>query len=208
MPLLLVASKDTLEAGIDFAGEGNLVFSGEGDDLIDASTVNSGNRLYGGSDNDELLAGNNDRLFAGVGDDILDASVGTGDNRLYGGAGNDDFFLGSNDRAIGGQGDDRFLTPEGGNNIITGGAGADQFWIANAQLPAEASEITDFTVDEDVIGIGGINSVAEFADLTITQDGADALISAGDSELARLLSINADDLAADNFAIQATAEVA
>lgn len=184
-----------------------LSFAGAGNDLVDSSIGSGGNRLYGGAGNDEIFAGTGDRAFGGSGDDILDSTEGNGGNRLYGGDGDDLFVLGSDDRAIGGEGSDRFFTPEGGNNLITGGAGADQFWIANAQLPAAASEITDFTAGEDVLGIGGIDSIAEFADLTITQDGADALISAGDSELARLLGISADDVTADQFAIQATAEV-
>ena len=195
---------DTRDSAVDadFDGAADLSFTGAGSDVIDTSSSIFGqNRVYAGSDNDELLASSNDRLFAGAGNDVLDSTDGNGGNRLYGGAGNDDFFLGSDDRAIGGEGSDRFFTPEGGNNLITGGAGDDQFWIANAQLPAAASEITDFTAGEDVLGIGGIDSVAEFADLTITQDGADALISAGDSELARLLGINADDLTAAQFAI-------
>ena len=201
---------DTLEGGLnlDFEGVGNPVFAGEGSDVLDTSTAEGSNRLYAGSDSDELFAGTGDRLFGGAGNDILDSSIGGGDNRLYGGDSDDDFFLGSNDRAIGGDGDDRFFTPEGGDNVITGGAGADQFWIANAAIPASANTITDFTSEDDVLGIGGIDSVAEFADLSITQDGADAIVSVGDNDVARLLGINADELTADQFAIQATTEVA
>ncbi|PNW40574.1 UNVERIFIED_CONTAM: hemolysin-type calcium-binding protein [Euhalothece sp. KZN 001] len=203
---------DTLEAGVDFDGEGNLVFSGEGNDSIETSTGNGGNRLYGGSNNDELVAGSNDRAFGGAGDDIIESSLGR-ENRLYGGAGNDTVIAGYEDRIMGGDGDDRLFLSEGqveggGKNLVTGGAGADQFWIANAQIAANANEITDFIFGEDVLGIGGIDSVAEFADLSLTQDGADAIVSVGDNDVARLLGVNADELTADNFAIQATTEVA
>ncbi|PNW65558.1 UNVERIFIED_CONTAM: metallophosphoesterase [Euhalothece sp. KZN 001] len=203
---------DTLEAGINFDGEGNLVFSGEGNDSIEASTGNGGNRLYGGSNNDELVVGSNDRAFGGAGNDIIESSLGR-ENRLYGGAGNDTVIAGYEDRIMGGDGNDRLFLSEGqveggGKNLVTGGAGADQFWIANAQIAANANEITDFIFGEDVLGIGGIDSVAEFADLSLTQDGADAIVSVGDNDVARLLGVNADELTADNFAIQATTEVA
>ena len=184
-----------------------LVFSGAGDDILEASVGDGENRLYSGSDVDELFAGNNDRLFGGAGNDILDASVGSGENRLYGGLGDDTLFGGTNDRLIGGEGDDRFFIPEGGDNVITGGAGADEFWLANAQFPDSASLITDFTLDEDVLGVGGIDTVNEFSDLTLLQDGADTVIRAGNEELARLLGINEGDLNADQFVIQGSPEV-
>jgi myo-inositol-hexaphosphate 3-phosphohydrolase/Ca2+-binding RTX toxin-like protein len=203
---------DTLEAGINFDGEEDLVFSGAGEDTVEASTGNGGNRLYGGSNNDELIVGRSDRAFGGAGDDTIEASLG-GENRLYGGSGNDTVVAGFEDRVSGGDGDDRLFLSEGeieggGSNIVTGGAGADQFWIANAQLPANPSDITDFIFGEDVLGIGGIDTVAEFADLSITQDGDDAIVSVGDNDLARLLGINANELTADQFAIQPSAEVA
>ena len=183
-----------------------LTFAGSGDDVVDASVGGGGNRLYGGSDADELVVDRNDRAFGGAGNDLLEASEGNGDNRLYGGADNDTLLTGSNDRAIGGDGDDRFFTPEGGNNVFTGGNGADQFWIANAQFPTSTNEITDFTPDEDVLGIGGIDSISEFADLTLTLDGAATIVAAGDNELARLLGINESDLNANQFVILSETE--
>lgn len=198
---------NALEAGIDFDGENDLVLVGAGEDEVFASIATGGNRIYGSSDNDEIFVSFEDRAFGGDGDDILDASQGRGENRIYGGAGDDDFFLGSDDRLIGNGGSDRFFVLAGGNNLITGGAGADQFWIANAELPASANDITDFTIGEDVLGIGGIDSIAEFSDLTITQDGDDAIISAGDDDLARLLGIDSNNLGADQFVIQESVEV-
>jgi len=210
-PIFGSLADDALEAGIDFSGEGNPVFSGAGNDTVEVSTGNGGNRIYGGNDNDELITGSNDRAFGGEGDDFLESSLGS-ENRLYGGTGNDTVIAGYKDRVIAGDGNDRlFLSvgeiEGGGENMVTGGTGADQFWIANAQIPAAVNQITDFNPDEDVLGIGGIDSVAEFANLTITQDGSDTLIRAADTELARLLGINADNLSANQFAIQASAEL-
>lgn len=209
-PIFGSLADDTLEADIDFSGEGNPVFSGAGNDTVEVSTGNGGNRMYGGSGNDELITGSSDRAFGGEGDDFLESSLGR-DNRLYGGADDDTIVPGYQDRVIAGSGNDRLFLSAGeieggGDNLVTGGTGADQFWIANAQIPAEANQITDFNADEDVLGIGGIDDVAEFADLTITQDGSDTLISLADNDLASLLGINADDLSADQFAIQASVE--
>ena len=39
------------------------IFTGGGNDLVDASVASGGNRIYGGDGNDELYAGKNDRHF-------------------------------------------------------------------------------------------------------------------------------------------------
>ena len=83
----------------DLAGEENLIFGDDGNDL-----------LKGGDGNDEIHGGNgNDRIFGDEGDDSLygDANV----DYLDGGAGRDGLFggIGTSDRLIGGEDDDRFL---------------------------------------------------------------------------------------------------
>ncbi len=175
----------------DFDGNGDLIFAGAGDDLVDTSqSLTGSNRLYGGADGDELIVGLGDRAFGGKGDDLLDASVGRGQNRLYGDAGDDDFFLGSGDRAFGGAGTDRFFVITGGDNFLTGGIGADQFWIANAQLPDAVNTITDFEIGKDVIGIGGLG--VSFGDLSLTQQNGNTLIATETEDLAVLTGITAD----------------
>ncbi len=199
VPVFGSPEDDTLEAGIDFDGAGNLVFTGAGEDSVFASQGEGGNRIYSGSDNDELFAGTEDRLFGETGDDILDASVGSGNNRLYGGPGNDNFFLGSNDRLIGNEGSDRFFTLAGGNNLITGGTGADQFWIANAGIPDTPNTITDLTLGEDVIGIAGFRDLS-FDDLSVTQEETQVVIGLDENKpLAELLGIEGNQLSPDNF---------
>ncbi|MGB6301382.1 MAG: amidase family protein, partial [Rivularia sp. (in: cyanobacteria)] len=141
------AGDDVLETGLipNFDGNKDVVFAGIGDDLVDTTqSISGGNRVFGGSGDDELFAGKNDVINGGKGDDILDASTGRGGNRLTGGDGDDTFFAGGNDRLIGGSGNDRFFMIEKGGNTISGGAGKDQFWIVNAQLPEEVNTITDF----------------------------------------------------------------
>lgn len=190
---------DSLEAGIDFDAEGDLVFTGTGEDEIFASLGIGGNRAYSGSDSDELFARTRDRLFGGTGNDILDATLSQGGNRLYGGDGDDDFFNGNDDRLIGGDGSDRFfLGEESGESVVTGGAGADQFWIANAGVPFAANIMTDFTSGEDVLGVAGLGAT-EIGDLNIFQDGDDVAIALNGDDLAILLNVNSNELTNNEF---------
>ena len=181
--------------GVDelLAGRQDRVSGGVGEDILDASTGSGNNRLFGGEGNDELFAGIEDRLFAGVGDDILDASTGNGDNRLFGGDGNDTFFLGSGDRLVGGNGNDAFFVTDGGNNLITGGEGTDAFWIAGGEFITKTNTITDFEVDEDVIGIAGIGATS-VDDLEFNQIDNDTVISFSNLDLATLLDTTVADL--------------
>jgi len=176
----------------------DLLFTGAGEDLVDAST-GSDNRIYTGSEADDLFAGTNNRLFAGTGDDILDATLSQGGNRLYGGTGDDDFFNGNDDRLVGGDGSDQFFLAEAsGASIVTGSAGADQFWIANAGFPSAVNNITDFTTGEDVLGVASIGA-ADIADVEISQVGEDTLIALDGSELALLLGIDSTALTNSDF---------
>ena len=184
----------------DFDGNGDLIFAGAGEDLVDTSgAFTGGNRIYGGAGDDEVIVGLGDRAFGDKGDDLLDASVGRGENRLYGGAGDDDFFLGSGNRAFGDKGSDSFFVLAGGNNSLTGGAGADQFWIANAELPNAVNSVTDFEIGTDVIGIGGFDF--SFADLSLSQQNDNTLISTATQDLAILDGIAAETLGESNFVL-------
>jgi len=180
------------------ADTGEIVFAGNGYDLLDASTGGGDNRLYGGEGDDELLAGSNDRLFGEAGNDILDASVSKGGNRLYGGEDNDTLLAGVSDRLFGGEGDDILFAGNGGN-LLTGGDGEDQFWIAYNGLPANANTITDFQIGADAIGIGGLAGVSGIGDLSITQSGDDTAIGASEQDLAILTGIQATSLTSSRF---------
>ncbi len=181
--------------GLDelLASHRDRISGGEGEDILDASVGSGGNRLDGGNGNDELFAGVGDRLFAGAGDDILDATTGSGDNRLYGQEGNDTFFAGSGDRLLGGDGDDAFFVTDGGDNLITGGAGADAFWIGTGEFITTTNTITDFELDEDVIGVAGLGANS-IDDLEFSQVNNDAIISFSGFDLATLLNTQVSDL--------------
>ncbi len=144
------------------------------------------------------VEGSNRLIFAGDLNDLIDASTGEGNNRLYAGSGDDTLILGSGDRILAGAGDDAIFATSGGDNIITGGAGADQFWIASAEIPDGINQITDFTSGEDVIGIAGLG--IGFEDVSLTQQGDDALIGATGSDLAILENVDITSLSGDDFA--------
>lgn len=191
---------DELDAAVnpDFDAAADFVFGGAGSDSIDTSSSQFGqNRLYGGSDDDELIPGIRDRVFGGEGNDVIDASAGGGNNRLYGQAGRDDLIAGGSDRLFGGANDDRLFIVTGGNNVLTGGRGSDQFWIAVGEFPEAASTITDYNASEDIIGIAGLG--ASFDTLTLTQQNDDTIINFEGEDLARLLNVESTALDADHF---------
>ena len=134
----------TLDADeIEISGSNQIIFAGDGDDLIDFSTSNGGNRLYAGSGNDTVILGEGATRSDAEGD-----------------------------RVFADDGDDRIFAQAGGNNVINGNLGADQFWIANAQYPDSPNTITDFTSGEDVIGIAGLGIGFEDLSITQTDAGA------------------------------------
>ena len=162
--------------------------------------------VFGSLNGDTIEVSGSDQLvFAGDKNDLIDASTGEGENRtdkphnnIYGGDGDDILISGSNNRIFGESGSDRFFFTAGGDNTVTGGEDADQFWIASAELPDSANTITDFTSNEDVIGIAGLG--IGFDDVSITGTEGDALISTNGSDLAILQGVAADSLSESDFA--------
>jgi arylsulfatase A-like enzyme len=177
----------------------NDVFTDGGNDLVDSSVSKGNNRIYGGDGNDELYASIGDRLFGEAGDDILDASLGKGNNRLYGGTGGDSLFAGTpNDFLSGGDGNDTLYAGKGANTLY-GGAGADKFYLAYDGAPTSTNTVADFEVGFDKLLILGISSVTSFSKVTLTQKGADTLITAGGKDLALLTGIQSSTLTSSSF---------
>ena len=184
------------EPGTNFTGQGNLLFTGAGDDTVDLSFAPNArnNRIYLGSGNDIVYVSQGDQVFGEAGNDTFDATDGRGGNRMSGGAGDDLFFLGAGDYALGGDGNDKFFVGTGGGNLISGGAGADQFWLFNAEMPTKPNTVVDFQVGTDVIGINDGGQLG-FNDLTRTGD----TIAIGGTVIATLTGINTANLTASNF---------
>jgi len=155
---------------------------------------------YAKAGGDLLEAGTNEIIFGGDGNDIVDASLGGPDNRIYGRDGNDSLIGGFNSLLVGNRGKDALYAGEGGNTLV-GGGGQDQFWIAYGALPNTGNIIRDFKVGTDVIGFSGLSNASKFADLSITQSGADTRILLSDFPLAIaiLKGVQAETLTADSF---------
>ena len=177
--------------------------------VTEEPTVPVPKNVFGTSDADYLdtevpdekqFVGDGQNLFTGSGDDTVDVTFAPGGNRIDLGSGDDIVFAGTDNRIIAGSGDDTlFVDSAGGNNVITGGADADQFWIVTdtGALPTEANTITDFTIDEDVIGFG--NTDLNFDALNLIQDGSSTIINALGQDLAILGNTQASGLNASDF---------
>ena len=141
---------DAADPSDEFNGNQDHVFAGAGDDLVDASQATTGgNRIFGGTGSDELLASQSDRISGGVGDDLLDASAGAGNNRLDGGEGNDELFAGESDRLLAGSGDDLLdATTGNGDNRLYGQDGSDTFFLGSGdRLVGDDGDDTFFVTD-------------------------------------------------------------
>ena len=145
-------------------------------------------------------------LITGSGNDLVDVSQTGEGNRIYTGSDNDVILAGNANRILAGIGDDIIFAGFGmGNNVITGEQGADQFWLIldTGALPEMANIITDFDIENDVIGLA--NTGLTFADLgnswNYTQIDGDVLITAFGQEIGLLLNTQADALTEANFAL-------
>ena len=169
------------------------------DDMLSGDA--GANTVWGGIGNDVINGGaGDDRLIGGVGNDELHGDQGV--DILFGQDGDDDLFgsLG-NDRLSGGNGSDR-LTGGDGNDSLFGGAGTNTFSFG---LVHGDDTINDFTQGSDLIEyVGG---PADFAALTITQVGADVLITSSSGTITVFAANTADFTSAD-FVFIVPSEVA
>ena len=155
--------------------------------IKDIVTGNLKNDQLKGANGDNLIVGRqgSDRLFGQKGNDLVNGGIGS--DYQEGGAGNDVLagMLG-NDTLLGGKGND-IIDGGAGNNIATGGKGNDQFLL---ELKGNLL-ITDFnTHDDKLVTLGNVS----FDDLTISQQGKDAIVSLGGKQLATLQGINAGQI--------------
>ncbi|MBE9228354.1 DUF839 domain-containing protein [Phormidium sp. LEGE 05292] len=193
---------------------GELINGLQGNDTITGASSSGNNTLRGGQDNDVLIGGTGDFLWGDKGNDLLipgkannvngnlgndfiNAANNFGGSTLHGGQGDDTIIGGVNDLMFGDKGKDALFAGAGPNTLI-GGADADQFWIVNTNIPVAPSTIADFQPGTDVIGISnlGVNSISS---LTITQKGADAVISFLGKDLAIVSNIQANALTSSSF---------
>ncbi len=120
---------DILEAGLDFDISNNLIFTGDGNDLIDLSPGEGNNRAYGGNGQDIFILGESDRIFADGNDDQLFVLSG-GDNTLTGNLGADQFWIANGQY------------PESTNDITDFTSGEDVIGIAGLGIGYDDLSIT------------------------------------------------------------------
>ena len=185
---------DTLDgsSGEDrvFGGEGNdLIYGGFGNDYVAGD--DGDDQLWGGLNRDTVLGGSgNDTIGGGDHDDLLNG--GGGNDLIWANQGHDTVHGGGGNDTIGaGWGNDE-IWAGAGNDLITGGAGSDCFHFYGND---GTNEITDFE-DHDAIYI--YNSNLTYAQLDITQSGADVAIYFDDTEIT-LADTNLSSIEADQF---------
>ena len=148
---------DLLEAGLDFDISSNLVFTGDGDDLIDLSTGEGNNRAYGGDGENVFTLGEEDRIFADDGDDQVYVLSG-GNNVITGNSGSDQFWIANAE------------FPESANTITDFTSGEDVIGIAGLGISFSDLSITQtdagalISVDGNNLAIIGNTSADILAD--------------------------------------------
>ena len=117
------------------------------------------------------------------------------ENKIWGGNGQDDLRgqLG-NDTLFGGGGNDALWGNEG-NDHLWGEAGADRFFYAQS---TGQDTIHDWANGDDEIWFSGSGAPSNFAELSISQSGANTLISWSDSSIT-LINVNASLIDHDDF---------
>ena len=123
----------------------------------------------------DLATEGNDTIHGFDGDDAM--AGGLGGDTLHGGRGNDT------------------LTGAAGDDVLFGGAGSDTF-VFNTDDGDDTIEDFEDGVDSIRFGIAGLT----FSDLTITDDGDDALITYDGGDTIRLTDTSSEDLTASDFA--------
>jgi len=205
------ANDDTL-----IGNSGNNILEGiDGNDILRGG--DGADTLHGGSFTVlplPLFMGSDDVNLDGI--DIADYSVDPSGVSVDLGAGtatdgwdNSDSLI-SIDGAIGsefadtllGDSRDNIFEGRGGDDTMSGGAGADSYVLSNDGNDGAAfglDIITDFNVSEDYISAEQFPDLQSIADLTISQDGADALVTFDASNEVRLTGVLASALGASNF---------
>ncbi|NEO45564.1 MAG: calcium-binding protein, partial [Moorea sp. SIO4A3] len=205
-PLLVVAQEDSktitvfsVNPGPGTPSDDELVGT-EADETIIAGAGND--LVAGGLGNDTIFGGNGDDVLRGDfnsrssdntlgGDDVIYG--GAGSDRIGGKAGNDSLFGQKGDDQIWGDAGDDLLRGGLGNDTLfgdngSGGDGSDTFILAAGE---GTDKIGDFQVGEDFIGLAdGLT----FGQLSVTQEGNNAVISFGDETLAILNHVQAETL--------------
>jgi serralysin len=185
------AGRDTIDGG----SGANYLRGDDGDDSItggagfDDINGNVGNDTGSGGAGDDWVVGgkDNDRLFGEDGADLVYGNLGS--DTLDGGAGADTVRGGQgDDLAQGGPGAD-FISGDLGSDTLSGGPGADVF---NSFAGSGIDRILDFNILE-----GDRLQIAAGNTWTMSQVGADTVITLGPGDQVILVGVQSADLTGD-----------
>jgi len=167
---------------------------------FDVTGTNAGDPAAFGENGDDTIVtfGGDDAAVGFDGNDFInvgdgnDRAFGSGDDDVVIGGAGDDILRGDNEAAgngadiiVGGTGND--LLKGDGNGLV----GADRFVFAAGD---GSDVIEDFQTGVDTLDFSAFGD----ADIALSQQGSDALVSIGDVDVT-LRGVNADDLNADDF---------
>jgi Ca2+-binding RTX toxin-like protein len=166
---LIVGAYGTLNG--DYTGSSVVIF---GDNWTNSITQE-------GTDGADELTGSAaaDAINGGRGDDKLDGQ--DGDDRLLGGQGADTLIGGA------------------GNDWLTGGLNADVFSFRDGSGNDTITDFQDDPLTNDLINLYYHTTATQFSDLTITQDGDDAIITLPDGSTITLADFDSTRLTAEDF---------
>lgn len=152
------------------------------------------NIIVGTDGDDKIIVDGNQQVFALGRNDQIYASISSGGNILSGGTGNDEFW---------------FYDDNGGDlvlniveNVVTGGGSLNFDVIeeyGKSFQDAIVNTITDFSVEEDVIGIVDFPFPLGLNSFEFRQEGNDFIISLFERDIILLQNIREEDLTTENF---------
>jgi Ca2+-binding RTX toxin-like protein/subtilisin-like proprotein convertase family protein len=167
-----------------------------GVDTVNAAAVTSASTI-------DLVAGNNSTIAGRT----LTINASTTIENAYTGDGNDTLTGNSSGNILsGGRGDDTISAGDGndtieggaGNDTLTGGNGVDSYIIRKETNASDT--IMDFNTGAgETIALIGFNTTVDFASVTITQTGSDALITLENGQTVTLKNVTAANLTASHF---------
>ena len=180
---------DTRGGSID-----GIVYGGDGDDVLitSSSKVKFQEAAIGGTE-DRVISTASYKLAANVeqlilyGNRDIDGTGNDGDNKISGNEG---------DNVIRAKGGLDFLTGEGGGDALFGGAGVDVFFFDQG---GDIDRIKDFVDGEDLLGVVGVTSYAEFAALDIRQTKSGVVIDLGGGDKLIIEDALKTDITFDDF---------
>lgn len=171
-----------------------VVYGGDGDDMLitSSSRIKLQESAMGGTE-DRVVSTATYRLSANVeqliltGKTDIDGTGNAGDNKMSGNEG---------DNVLYGKGGLDFLTGEGGDDALFGGGGTDVFFFDQG---GDIDRIKDFVDGQDLLGVVGVTSYADFVALDIRQTKAGVVIDLGGGDKLIVEDVLKTDITYDDF---------